>query len=280
MSETPDEPVRSGDPVRPDRPARKPVRWSRVATVTGSVLLTGAVVAGLAFTAVTVNGADRDPGAPSWKFPETAADAEKGSAPQSLAGMLVPYGDDGWLRGPDLGEFGSDTQLGAARATALQKEALRDLPRSRRLRLEKEIDRWRITGMAMRSYVSGSVSLYQETDLYTVGVVLTRLENRAAVRDLARFRSEFPDLLDGFPGSRDDSREGPRIKGHENARCVLPPEDPEDEDQAIDTMSCSAHVGDVLVTLTAKGAKPLDTEGVATLLREQLDRITEPGKAV
>ncbi|MET7293393.1 hypothetical protein ABZS79_14870 [Streptomyces griseoloalbus] len=265
MSETPNEPAGSEVPAR--EPAR---RGRRIAAVAGSLLLAGAVVAGVGCTAVTVNGADRDAGAPSWKFPKAVAGTEKEPAPQGLAGMLVPYGYDNSLRGPDLGEFGSDARLSGARATALQKESLRGLPRSERKRLEREIDRQRITGMAMRSYVSGSASVYQEEDVYTVGIVLAQMDNRDAVRDLARFQTDFLDSLDIF-------RRGPEIKGHKDADCYLPPKD---EDEALDTMFCSAHVGDVLVTVTADGVAPLDTTGVAVLLGQQLDRIAEPGKAV
>lgn len=250
-------------------PAKRPVRWGRIASVVGSVLLAGAVVTGVGYTVVTVDGADRDAAAPEWKFPETAAEDGK-AEPEGLAGMLVPYGYDHWFRGPDLGGFGSDAQLGGARATALQKESLRDLPRSERKRLEKEIDRWRIEGMAMRSYTSGSVSIYQEDEVFTVGIVLARMENKAAVRDFARFQTEFLDALDIF-------REGPEIEGHKDAQCFLPPADAETD---LDMMQCSAHVGNVLVTLAADGAKPLDTKSVAALFREQLDRIDEPGKAV
>jgi hypothetical protein len=275
VNETQSLPPVSPEPDAPDdTPAtttvKRPVRWGRVAAVVGSVLLAGSVVAGVGYTVVTVNGADRDAGAPEWKFPEAAAAEGKAPEPQGLAGMLVPYGYDNWLPGPDLGEFGSDAQLSGARATALQKESLRDLPRSQRKRLEKEIDRWRVEGMAMRSYTSGSTSVYSENEIHTVGIVLARMENKAAVRDLARFQTEFLDALDIF-------RKGPKIEGHKDAQCFLPPADAETD---LDTMQCSAHVGDVLVTLTADGAKPLATESVAVLFGQQLDRIDEPGKAV
>ncbi|QEU86483.1 hypothetical protein CP969_18620 [Streptomyces viridosporus T7A] len=263
MTEAPDE---SNEPS--DRPTR---RGRRIAAVTGSVLLAGAVVAGVGLTAVTVDGADRAPGAPSWEFPGAAAGTmEKESASQGLAGMLLPYGDDGLLRGPDLPGFGSDAQLSDARATALQKESLHGLPRSQRKRMEKYVDRLRITGMAMRSYVSGSASLYQEDDVYTVSIVLAQMENRTAAGDLARSQSEFLASLDML-------RKGPKVGGHEDAACFLPPED---RGRVIEAVFCSAHVGNVLVTVTAQGTAPMDGRSVAALVREQLDRIDEPGKAV
>ncbi|WP_329273580.1 hypothetical protein [Streptomyces sp. NBC_01451] len=250
---------------------RKPVRRGRIAAVATSVLLVGAVVAGTGYTVVTVDNADRDAGAPVWKFPKAAADEKRKTAPSGLAGLLVPYEADTWERGPDIGEFGSDSLLSGDQATALRKESLRDLPRTQRRRLEKEIDRQPVKGMAMRSYVGWGTepSTYSE-EAFTVSIVLAQMANKATVRDMSRFQSEFMDALDIF-------RKGPRIEGHKNAKCFLPPKSDEME---LDAMYCSAYVGDVLVSATAYAAEPLNTKQVAVLLREQLDRITEPGEAV
>ncbi|CAL9478034.1 MULTISPECIES: hypothetical protein [unclassified Streptomyces] len=264
MSETPDEPGRSELPDTASVSRRR-----RVVALAVGVLLTGAVAAGTGVTAVTVANADRDPGAPSWQFPRTVPADGEPPAPQGLAALLLPYGEDGRMRGPDLGEFGADAQLSGARATAVQKEALQGLPRSQRERLEKEIDRRRITGMAMRSFVSGSGSLSQD-DVYTASIVLSQMDNRSAVRGLARSQAEFLEALDVL-------RKGPRIEGHKDAACFLPPKDKERD---IEVMFCTAHVGDVLVTVTASAAAPIDARSVAALVREQLDRIEEPGKAV
>lgn len=270
MSETP-EPGASGAPGLPSEPARRPARRGRrVAAVTGSLLLAGAVAAAVAVTAVRVDGADRDPGAPTWKLPEAVAEGERSAPAQGLAGMLLPYGEDGRLRGPDVAEFGADAQLSGARATALQKESLRGLPRAQRKRLEKEVDRQRITGMAIRSYASGSASIYQSEEIYTARIVLARMENRAAVRDLARTRTRALDSVDAL-------RKGPKVQGHKDAACFLLPKD---EDRVLDGMFCSAYAGNVLVTVTVDGVAPIDTASVAEMLREQLDRIDEPGKAV
>ncbi|MGP4005463.1 hypothetical protein [Streptomyces sp. 4N124] len=258
-------------PVFVPPPARKPVLRRRIAAVTGSLVVAGALVTGVGYTAVTVNDADRAAGAPVWTFPKTTAEDAKAATAKGLAGLLVPYGTDGWTRGPDLGEFGSDAELSGAQATALRKESLADLPRTQRRQLEKEIDRQRVKGMAMRSYLNQEPYVLSENDhIYAVSIVLAQMESRAAVRDLATYQNEFLDALDIF-------RKGPEVKGHKNAQCFLPPED---DDTDLDTMYCSAYQGDVLVTATADGVKPLDTKGVAMLLAEQLDRIAEPGEAV
>lgn len=281
------EPVPVPESVPDPAPAKKRLRPRRVAAVLGSVLLAGAVVAGVGYTVVTVDGADRDAGAPVFKFPKAPAgdgDVEPASA-SGLAGVLVPYGESGWHRGPDLGEFGYDAQLSGAQATALRKESLSGLPRTQRRQLEKEIDRQRIKGMAMRSYLNSGVSaLGTNEGTYSVSVVLAQMSSSAAVRDLGTFQQEFLDALDVF-------RAGPEIKGHKNAKCFLPPKDDESEDSedsesgedadpGLESMLCSAYRGDVLVTVTADGPAPLDTKGVAMLLSEQLDRIDGPGEAV
>ncbi|WP_328977123.1 hypothetical protein [Streptomyces canus] len=258
-------------PVAPVAPVRAPARRGRIAAVAGSVLLVAALVAGVGGTTVTVRDADRDAGAPTWKFPRATVEEKKAVAQRGLAGMLVPYGTDGWVRGPDLAAFGSDAQLSGAQATALRKEALRGLPRSQRKQLERQIDRQRLSGMAMRSYFSGeSYASSQNSGIYSVNVVLAQMANRTAVRNSSEAQNEFLAALDLF-------KEGPKIKGHDDARCFRLPGS---TDEDLDMMLCSAYVGDVLVSVTAYGARPLDTKGVAMLLRTQLDRIAEPGEAV
>ncbi|MGW3664103.1 hypothetical protein [Streptomyces sp. NPDC005141] len=250
-------------------PVKKRVRRGRIAAVAGAVLLAGAVVAGGAYTVVTVQDADRDAGAPSWKFPRTASDDGKASKPaSSLAAMLVPY-DPHLSRGPDIARFGTDAALNGGAATALRKESVRDLPRSQRRQIEKQIDKQHTKGIAMRSYLYvGSTAGGAGT--YTAEIELAQIEDRKAVRNMSTFQNGFFDALEIF-------RSGPRIEGHKNAKCFLPPKDKEEE---LDMMICSGYQGDVLVSAIAYAAKPLNTKGVAQLFREQLDRIEEPGEAV
>ncbi|MET9410488.1 hypothetical protein ABZX90_32745 [Streptomyces sp. NPDC002935] len=249
---------------------KKRVRRGRVAAVAGAVLLVGAVVAGSAYTVVTVQDADRDAGAPSWKFPKTVSEETEPPKPaSSLAAMLVPYNDTHLSRGPDIAGFGTDAALNGGAATALRKESLRDLPRSQRRRIEKQIDKQHTKGIAMRSYLNVG-STIGGAATFTAEIELSQIEDRQAVRNMSTFQNEFFDALEIF-------RSGPKIKGHKNARCFLPPTDKKEE---LDLMICSGYQGDVLVNAIAYAAKPLDTERVAQLFREQLDRIQEPGEAV
>ncbi|MGW3134449.1 hypothetical protein [Streptomyces sp. NPDC001139] len=269
-SEPQPEPPAQAQPVAlAEPPVEKPRRRGRIAAVAASALLTVAVLAGVGYTVVTVNGADRDAGAPVWKFPTTKADDRKKASAKGLSGVLVPYAD-GWKRGPDLGEFPADTQLGAARATALRKQALRGLPRSERKELEKLVDKQHIKGMAMRSYAKEAGSAFFTDTAVSVNITLSQMESPATVRRISTSQNRFFGALGIF-------RKGPKIKGHKTGQCFLPPKG---ADKHFDGMYCSAYQGDVLVTVTAQGVKPFDSEGVAELLADQLDRIGETGEAV
>ncbi|MFF4802682.1 hypothetical protein ACFY1U_30440 [Streptomyces sp. NPDC001351] len=263
----------SGEPSGPAEPAApvgKPRRRGRVVAVAGFTLLAVAVAAGVGYTAVTVNGADRDAGAAVWKFPkQKSAEGGKEARAKGLSGMLLTY-TNGWKRGPDLGDFAADTELSGAQATALRKESLRNLPRTQRKQLEKLIDKQHIEGMAMRSYVREAGAAFFTDTAVSVNIQLSQMKNRAAVRNISASQNEFLDRLDVF-------RKGPKIEGYKDAACFLPPKDSHED---LEAMFCSAYRGNVLVTVTADGVKPFDAKGIAELLKDQLDRIAEPGEAV
>ncbi|MEU3982954.1 hypothetical protein AB0F77_23195 [Streptomyces sp. NPDC026672] len=240
----------------------------RVAATVGAAVLLVVVAAGTGYTVVTVNGADRAPGTPLWAQPKAAGEKKTGErAATGLKGALLPYGGDSYERGPDLGAFGSEAELSGRQAAALRKESVKDFPRSERRKLERQIDEQRIKGMAMRSYQN--VDRFGD-DGYTVDIVLSRMADRRTARSVVTAQRGFLEAVKAF-------RKGPAIEGHEDAVCFLPPDYSEEK---LDLMVCSGYVGDVLVTATATAAKPLDKKGVAQMLREQFDRIEDPGQAV
>ncbi|MET9087248.1 hypothetical protein ABZX77_36155 [Streptomyces sp. NPDC004237] len=254
-------------PLDPAPALKRPRNRRRITALAATGVLIVAVVAGGGYTVVTVRDADRDPGAPSWSLPKASEEA-KAAAATGLRGMLLPYDGDTYLRGPDMAAFGSDVALSGREATLLRKESVKDLPRSQRRELERQIDRNPVKGMAMRSYVSTDGT---PGDQFTMEFVLARMGNARAVRSIAGVQKEFFDALKVF-------RKGPEIEGFKDSTaCFLPPAD---SDEKLDMMFCSGYVGDVLVTATATAAKPLDKEGAAEMLRAQLDRIKEPGAAV
>jgi hypothetical protein len=256
--------------AEPTAPAHNPARRRRrrrIAALVGSLVLAAGVIGGVGYTVVTVDGADRDAGAPLWKFPRATTEKAKPVPANGLSGMLVPYKDGEWGKGPDIGEYGYDAELSGAHATALRKESLSGLPRTQRKALEKQIDKQRLKGIAMRSYLSN----FYASKTASVTIELSQLENSAAVREISGYQEELVGVMD------DLLRKGPKIEGHKDARCFLAPAD---KDEKLDSMVCFAHQGNVLVSLTADSAKPMQQKDIAKLLREQLDRIAEPGESV
>ncbi|MFD9393933.1 hypothetical protein ACFWBB_25315 [Streptomyces sp. NPDC060000] len=277
MSENPVSPVDPVSPVNPEpvvvKPARRAPRPGRIVAVAGSALLACALLGGVGYTVVTVQDADRAPGKPTWKFPPPAQDDEKpekdAAAGAGLSALLVPFGTDGYDRGPDLREFGADAEFSGAQATALRKESIKDLPSSSRRQLEKLIDKERIKGMAMRSYVVERLD-YNTTDAISFDVTLSRLESSTAVRRSAT-------SYNAFLASTDVFRKGPKIEGYKDAQCFLTPKSKGEE---LGVALCTAYVGDVLVSVTADAPDPLDGKFVAKFFTAQLDRIDDPGQAV
>ncbi|NEA45268.1 hypothetical protein G3I35_02975 [Streptomyces sp. SID10815] len=254
-------------------PVRRPVRRGRIAAVVGSALLACALVGGVGWTVVTVQDADRTPGAPTWKFPGPDAKSAKKQNAKGLSALLLPYGVHGYDRGPDMEEFGADTELSGQQATALSKQSVKDLPSDARRRVEKMLDKEHVKGMAMRSYVVNVGNTF-DYDLFTVEVTLSRMENRDTVRTMSR-------SINGLFGAVDVFRKGPKVKGHDEARCFLTPKDDrKGRKKHVDHMLCSAYRGDVMVTATAEGPGDIDGEAVAAFVAAQLDRIDNPGQAV
>ncbi|MYW47351.1 hypothetical protein [Streptomyces sp. SID161] len=244
----------------------------RAGLVAGGTALLLAVTGAVGWTAVAVHGADRDPGAATWRLPAATADEPAGVKDTGLSAMLLPYGKDRYGRGPDSAAFGSDVELSGRQATALRKRALAEVPRSRRRLLERQIDRNPVKGMALRSYLSSPAPDASEAStggVFTIEIVLTRMD-----RDTARSTSAYQRM---FLNAMKGLRKGPAVAGHEDTVCFLPPAD---RTERLDQMVCSGYVGDVLVTTSANAAKPLDREGVAEMVAAQLDRIEDPGKAV
>ncbi|MEU8590233.1 hypothetical protein AB0C59_25015 [Streptomyces sp. NPDC048664] len=266
------EPQETHEPHELQEPP-KASRRGRRAAVLGAASLGLVLAAGVVCTAVVVHGADHDPGAPVWETPAAAKESgDPKAGGKGLAGMLVPYGTDGLTRGPDIEQFGSDAVLSGRQATDLAKASLEDLPRTQRLRLEQQVDKRRIKGLALRSYLSGETEGVAGLDrnAFTMNITLLRLESAAEVRKESDSRSAFLGSLDFF-------RKGPEIQGYKNAHCFL---SPKAESRKFDTMFCTAYQGDVLVTASASAARPLDTKGAAELLRTQLSHMVDQGEAV
>ncbi|MFJ3663677.1 hypothetical protein ACIPPM_24840 [Streptomyces sp. NPDC090119] len=228
-----------------------------------------ATLAGIGCTAAVVHGADRSPGAPAWRLPEAAKEKPAQEKQSGLRALLLPFGEERYVRGPDLDRFGSDTELTGRQTSDLLRQSLRSLPRTQRLRLERQYEKNPVKGMAMRSYTS-TAWVGEDSDAFTVEMLLTRADQKT-LRSRNHAQQEFLDTMKVF-------RKGPAIKGHEDhAACFL---SPAVEGEKLEVMSCSGYVGDIGVNAWIEGAAPLDRKGAADMMRAQFDRIKEPGEAV
>ncbi|GAA2425621.1 hypothetical protein ACFPFX_01770 [Streptomyces mauvecolor] len=239
-------------------PARRPRRL--LPLVSGAAALL--VVAGGGVWAVgALQDAPRTAPTVVWAEPSGAATATPEAAPRAgLGGRLLPL-PPGYELGPDIGEFGNDSVLGAAQAVAMLKEGGRGLPAGERERNDKAVDTLKVQGVALRSYTDSH---------FVTEMRLSQMRNTAAIKDLNAFQSEFAHALKAF-------RAGPKIDGHANAVCFLLPKA---DKLKLDAMFCNAYEGDVMVSTYTYAAAPLDTGAAAGLLRKQLDLIKSPGESV
>ncbi|WP_327355163.1 hypothetical protein [Streptomyces sp. NBC_01304] len=248
---------------------RRPRRALTLALTT--VLALAALGSGIGYTVVKVDDADRTAPTKAWKKPKDAKpgkDASRwtaeGRTDTALAKRLLPVPGQYEL-GPDIDEYGNDVVLSGREAEAVLKETGRGLSATERRSHRKAIDRLRIEGIGMRSYQG------EYGDTFVAEITLAQMKNGKALRELTEFQGELADAFRGY------LRKGPKIEGHKNAQCFLPPKDSKNK---LDQMFCTAHVDNVLVSFTAYGAKPFDTEEAAVLLRDQLDHIDAPGEYV
>ncbi|MFC9158850.1 hypothetical protein ACFTT0_28145 [Streptomyces bauhiniae] len=248
--------------------ASTPAGPRRTTRVVGAALAL-VTLAAVGCTAVVVHGADRSPGAPAWRLPQAAKEKKAPEKQSGLRALLLPFGEERYVRGPEVAQFGSDTELTGRQTSDLLRQSLRSLPRSQRLQLERQYEKNPVKGMAVRSYTSTAWA-GEDSHAFTVEMVLSR-SDRSTLRARNRSQQQFIDTMKIF-------RKGPAIKGHEDhAACFLPPAVDGDK---LDSMSCSGYVGDIGVTAWIEGTAPLDLKGAADMMRAQFDRIKEPGEAV
>ncbi|MCX5392158.1 hypothetical protein [Streptomyces sp. NBC_00094] len=270
------------EPMAPTEPAaeapRKPKRGARrilLGVVLPAVLVLGAAGGGVTYTAVTVSSADRTAPTEVWGSADSTAtdkdpaeSAARGKAGTPLSKLLLPV-PPGYELGPDHELYGNDGELGEAEAVAQMKQEGEGLSGKKRRAYEKEVDRLGIQGIAVRSFSDLS-------DAAVISVHITRMKDKKRIKDSFRLRKEVLEALE-FP-------KGPKVKDHRNAACYLMPEDKtvekKEREEQLDGMVCIAYDSEVMVSVTASGAKPFDRAGVADLLKQQLDHIESPGEYV
>ncbi|MCD0482290.1 hypothetical protein LO771_07650 [Streptacidiphilus sp. ASG 303] len=259
-------PVPPPAPRAGQRPARRRTALRALAAVAA------AAAAGAGIGEVLLHTAYRDAGAAA-AAPAAAAPAAAPSPSPSfgarsngnhfgpLRGLLLPV-PDGYRPGPDHGELGNDTELDGGQLAARMRQALREVPRKNRSRVESAWRSLHLRASGLRTYRSDDGAFMVEMSLDQF--------NQHAVKAAGAFESALVDVSGAF-------RRGPAVPGHPGARCVLPPVEPSAQ---IDYMTCFAAEGDLLVTMETTGVAPLNKDQAVQLFKSQLDRLAPPGAAV
>ncbi|WP_432065054.1 hypothetical protein [Streptomyces sp. C10-9-1] len=257
-------------------------RRRKALTVLPAVGVLAAVGAGLVSTGVTVRGAETHVPTTIWAASEDngstddgsedpAASAHRGRTDSELSKALLPV-PGGYGLGPDLEGSGNDVLLTRQEAGAQLKAALDGLYGRERREAERRIDALGLQGLASRSYLKDSHDL-------VVQVSVGRMTDRNAARDWYREELAWYEET--------EVPEGPEVRDHENASCVLPQPadvgydtDLDDWEPYLSRMRCVAYEGEHFVTLTAYGSMPFPRLAAARLMKDQLDHIASPGEYV
>ena len=263
----PQPPVAPGADAGQDAPRGR----RRVALVTAAALVAVAAAGGIGYTVLHGDSGGAKAGdsstATPWSQPTpTATKAfgarSGGSHYGSLSLLLVPVPDN-YDPGPDVDAFGNDVVLDAHDAQQLVKGDLTSLSAKQRKSVQSYVDDMHIEGAGMRTYT-------QHDSRLVIQMEIVQMKNEEAARSDTKFFTAFTKAMGVF-------RKGPKIAGHPQAVCVLPPKE---KGEKLDMMFCQATEGDLMVTMTANGTLPLETAEAADLLHKQLDRVQDPGQAV
>jgi hypothetical protein len=175
----------------------------------------------------------------------------------SLGDLLLPI-PGGAGPGPDDRTFGNDTVLTPAQYQPFFDEDFGYLAGADRSRLSGLLDLGDLKGAALQTY--------QVTDQLDVEIGLFQV-SPARVMAGPAIVQELANATGGYTGTVS-------VTGFPKARCYEPPLAQASEQ--LDYMDCEAVVGDLLVTVEAYGAAPMDSSVVTGLLQQQLTRLGTP----
>ncbi|WP_405779289.1 hypothetical protein [Streptomyces sp. NBC_00859] len=252
------------------RPPRTASRALRIAAfVLPAVLVLGAGGGGIAYISATVGDASTKVPTRLWgqhaqpSGKKTVSRPGEGRHDTALSKLLLPATSP-YRLGPDIGSYGNDAELTAKQAEAVIKEGGKGLSGTRRSEWNQRVEKWGVQGEAMRSYAADDNGL-------VVQFQLAKATDTKTIRDQFTSRTALLKLAGGRPG--------PGIDGHRSsAACFLLPRA---QRSTVDAMSCIAHEGDVLVTVSASfTATASHKDAAAALVGRQLDYIKSPGDLV
>ncbi|GGY78157.1 hypothetical protein [Streptomyces omiyaensis] len=241
-----------------------------------ALALLGVIGGGTAYTAVTVDRADRTAPTVAWEEPAPRAGAkdpaegiDRGRASTPLSRLLLPT-PFGYGLGSDVVGYGNDAEVGAEQAVDRLKDAGRGTYGKKRRAWEKEVDKLGLQGLALRTYAAYDGGIQIE-------VSVMRMKDRKLIRGFFDQQKEFAEwggLL-----------KGPVVEGYERtATCSRLPEVEEGEEEWVEeqlrVLTCTAYDGEVLVSVHAYASGPGYDDDVAELLAQQLKHIASPGEYV
>ncbi|MFF3565199.1 hypothetical protein ACFYXS_34670 [Streptomyces sp. NPDC002574] len=262
----------TGDTATAETPTAESAPGPRKSRRGLAIGVAGALVAiaaggGIGFAVLQQQKNDDTPAsAQPWKAPQPSKTGEYGTQSGgshygALGKLLLPM-PAGYVPGPDMAEYGNDAEYTGKDAVAVFQGDYAGLSKKERAQVRKAVDAMHIQGVGFRSYRNTTGTL-------VVNMQIVQMKNKSIARAGTDFYSAFTKALGVF-------RNGPKIAGHDKARCVLPPKNP---GAKLDAMSCQATEGDVMVRMTVTGTAPLQKDNAAYLFKEQLDRVQDPGEA-
>ncbi|MFD8146030.1 hypothetical protein [Streptomyces sp. NPDC059708] len=259
----------------PEAPARETAvrtggRRKTVALVAAAVVAAALVGAGV-WASSAVADADRSAPTAYW-VPDGAPLPDRptpGRVPgNALSAKLIPA-PPGYLPGPDLYSDGNDYVVSGERALEGFKEARSGLSASERKKRDDMLAGLKLKGLAGRTFA-------KDTGTLVAGVQLMQADPRA----LDSFSQVSRKLLE-FAG---DGREAPKVDGYPDARCALVAlagDAKGKKDEGIDTLTCVAVQGDVMVDFQAQGSKnTFSVPDAVTIFKNQLNHLKSPGESV
>ncbi|GAA0301741.1 hypothetical protein GCM10010302_45250 [Streptomyces polychromogenes] len=266
------------EPVAPEDPAPEPAartggRRKTVALAAAAVATAALVGAGF-WASSAVAGADRSAPTAYW-VPDGASLPDRpvpGQVPgNALSSKLIPA-PPGYRPGPDLASDGNDYAVSGERALEGFKEARTGLSASERKKRDDMLAQLKLKGVAGRTFAKDTGTLVVEVQLM-----------QADPKALDSFSQVSGKLLE-FAG---DGREAPKVDGYPDARCALAAVADEEKDkkdkkdEGIDSLSCVAVQGDVMVEFQAYGPKNVFSgSDAAAIFKNQLNHLKSPGESV
>ncbi|MEU3407056.1 hypothetical protein ABZ766_24365 [Streptomyces sp. NPDC006670] len=275
---TAQEPAASGAPVEEGASSGTPSQEAAVPAVrrrrTGALVAAGVVVAALVgggtWASSALAGADRS--APTAYWVPDGASLPNRPVPDvvprnALSAKLLPM-PPGYRPGPDNDVNGNDYVISGEHAVEVFKEARTGLSTSERKKRDEMLAQLKLKGVAGRTFSN-------DTGKLLVAIQLMQADPKA----LDSFSQVGRKLLE----SGGDGREAPKVDGYPDARCALAVSVGEGRktEDGIDTLSCVAVQGDVMVDFTASGPKTdFPTSDAVAVFKKQLDHLKSPGESV